>query len=137
MRALVWLWLVGMACWGEGEAFSHKRHAEVKLACTFCHAGAAVKERAGFPAWKTCATCHVGMAEKVIPSRRVYKLPDFAFFSHGKHAAGKVECASCHGEMKMQATVELFRSTKMAACVECHKERGATVACNACHELGQ
>lgn len=133
-----WLLLaVALGAFGAEPGFSHKRHAEVQLACTFCHKGAATGDRAGFPGWKTCATCHVELAERVIPSGRVYRLPDFVFFSHGKHAAGKVACAACHGEMKTQATVGLFRSTKMAACVECHKENRATVACNACHELGQ
>ena len=52
-------------------------------------------------------------------------------------AAAKVACAACHGDVKAQAKIEVHRSTKMAACVDCHKEHKATVACNACHELGQ
>lgn len=137
MRAVLFLCLFLAPVRGAEPAFSHKRHAEVQLACTFCHKTAATTERAGFPAWKTCQTCHTTKADQSIPSRRVYRLPDFVFFSHGRHATAKVECAACHGDLKTQATVQLFRSTKMASCVDCHKERHATIACNACHELGQ
>jgi len=117
--------------------FSHQRHAGVNLSCTFCHKGAAEKERAGFPAWATCRTCHPGKGETAIPSERIYRLPDFVFFSHARHAAAKAVCTDCHGEVKTQARITLHRSTKMAACVDCHKERQATQACTACHELGQ
>ena len=118
-------------------AFSHKRHAELNLQCTFCHKGAETAERATFPAWKTCRTCHVDKAETPIPSRRVYKVPDFVFFSHVRHAAGKVECAVCHGDVKAQAELTPQRGTKMADCIACHKESKASVRCNVCHELGQ
>lgn len=125
------------AAGAEPATFSHKVHAGVNLACTFCHKTATTAERATFPAWKTCQTCHADKVEAAIPSQRVYKLPDFVFFSHGRHAEAKVECTTCHGEVKQQAKIELHRSAKMAACVDCHKEAKATIACNACHELGQ
>ena len=121
----------------EPAPFSHKRHGELNLQCAFCHKTAATAERATFPAWKTCQTCHTEKAEQPIPSTRVYKLPDFVFFSHARHSAARVECAACHGDVKSQAKIELHRSTKMAACVDCHKVAKATVVCNACHELGQ
>ena len=121
----------------ESEPFSHKRHAELKLQCTFCHKTAGSAERATFPAWKICQTCHTEMAEQPIPLKRVYNLPDFVFFSHVRHATAKIECAACHGDVKSQARIELHRSTKMAACVDCHKANKATVVCNSCHELGQ
>ena len=121
----------------RAEPFSHQHHAGVNLQCTFCHKTAATAERAAFPAWKTCHTCHTEMAEHPIPSRRVYKLPDFVFFSHARHSAAKVECTACHGDVKTQARIELHRSTRMASCVDCHKEIKATLVCNACHELGQ
>ncbi|HEU0121020.1 MAG TPA: cytochrome c3 family protein [Bryobacteraceae bacterium] len=123
--------------WAEGPVFSHKRHANVNLACTFCHKSAARAERAGFPAWKTCATCHPDKREETIPSQRVYRLPDFVFFSHVRHVAAKTECSVCHGDVKTQEKIELAQPLKMAVCVDCHKANKATVACTACHELGQ
>jgi hypothetical protein len=116
--------------------FSHKKHAPLKQACTSCHIGAESKDRAGFPDVAKCQVCHKDIAAK-IPSTRVYRLPDFAIFSHSKHLASKASCSTCHGEMAQQDSVTLFRSTKMFACVACHKERGATQVCTACHELGQ
>ncbi|MBI2689077.1 MAG: cytochrome c3 family protein [Acidobacteria bacterium] len=136
MRVLLFITGMLLPVFGE-PSFSHKRHASLNLECTFCHTGAVTRERAGFPAWKTCHTCHTGKAEQPIPSQRIYKLPDFVFFSHARHATAQVDCTSCHGNVKKQAKIELYRSTKMAACVDCHKENRATVVCNACHELGQ
>jgi len=68
---------------------------------------------------------------------RVYRVPDFVFFSHSIHAAAKMECRTCHGEVTEHDTLSEFRSTKMYSCVQCHKEKQATQVCTACHELGQ
>jgi hypothetical protein len=106
------------------------------MACTQCHAGADRKEAAGFPSLSQCQVCHKEYTS-AIPSRRVYKLPDFVFFSHAAHAAAKVECRSCHGEVWEQEQVTVFRAPKMKECVDCHKQRHATERCNVCHELGQ
>ena len=103
--------------------------------CTQCHSGAETKERAGFPAATLCRNCHRDYDSK-IPSQRIYKVRDFVFFSHAAHKA-KSTCSECHGEIRQQASVTLFRPTTMIACVECHKEKKATEVCNSCHELGQ
>lgn len=117
--------------------FSHKKHAPLKLACTQCHANAAKSERAGFPALDRCKTCHTGIAERKIPVERVYLLRDFVLFSHARHAESKLTCAQCHGEVNAMEKVEVFRSTKMASCMDCHREHNASRECNVCHELGQ
>lgn len=76
-------------------------------------------------------------ADRQIPAQRVYDLPDFVFFSHGKHALAKIECQSCHGDVMARDTVEVEYPLKMKWCLDCHKQRRAVIACNACHELGQ
>lgn len=114
-------------------AFSHQKHAPLKMECTGCHTGA--KERMGFPAAAKCQVCHKDWSAK-IPSQRVYKVRDFVFFSHAAHKA-KVDCTECHGDVWSEPALKVFRPVTMIACVECHKERKATEACNACHELGQ
>lgn len=106
------------------------------MACTSCHAGAETRERAGFPALAQCQTCHRDYAAK-IPSQRIYKLPDFANFSHAVHMNAKEQCRTCHGDVWQQQTLSVFRSLKMKSCVDCHKEKHAAQACNVCHELGQ
>jgi Cytochrome c7 and related cytochrome c len=76
------------------------------------------------------------MASRVIPSRRVYKLPDFVIFSHARHVS-KLDCGDCHGDVNTQDALRIERPTTMKACVDCHKSHAATVVCTACHELTQ
>src|SRR4051794_9296475 len=71
--------------------FSHRKHAALKQKCTACHKDAVSADRAGFPAPGQCRTCHTEMPDRKIPSRIVHELPEFVFFSHGSHAAGKLE----------------------------------------------
>jgi len=137
MRLLFLLCFLSISAAADPFVYSHKRHSELNLQCSFCHKTAATNARAGFPAWKTCQTCHTEKAEEKIPSRRAFSLPDFVFFSHARHSTAKVECSGCHGDVKSQAKFEQTRAFKMATCVDCHKETKATVVCNACHELGQ
>lgn len=133
--------------------FNHQRHASLKLPCTDCHAAAETGERAGFPAVEKCVTCHQTPAtgntasqqlaaaspfEKIAPTTLVYRLPDFVFFSHGRHAAANVGCASCHGNVWHQAVItKPAIPMEMKTCVACHKAQKARVACTTCHELSQ
>ena len=136
MKWRVMVFLLG-AGWLRAEPFSHQRHAAMKLKCTACHATAETQAQAGMPAVARCRTCHAEMAALPARSARVYRVKDFVLFPHGAHAEAKVGCATCHGEVYAAAKLQLARPVTMAACVACHKERKATVACNVCHELGQ
>jgi len=126
-----------IAAEGANGPFSHKRHAPLKLKCSFCHKTAEKQERAGFPDAVQCRSCHVDMTDRAIPAERIYRVADFVNFSHAAHAAGKVECQTCHGDVGRQDTLKVERPPTMTACVTCHKENKATLVCNACHELGQ
>ena len=132
--------------------FDHARHAALKRPCTDCHAGAASQARAGFPDASRCQVCHTPSAaqspalrevagwkkeHRPFPRQRVYRNRDFVIFSHARHAAGKVDCAACHGDVASMSTITVFRDTSMKACVDCHTERKATLECNLCHDLGQ
>ena len=129
--------LLGVAPSGDGP-FSHKAHAPLKLKCGQCHAGAETAERAGFSAVTPCRVCHTGMADRTIPSQRLYEVRDFVIFSHARHvAAAKLDCAACHGAVYEQAVLTVARPTTMKACLDCHREHKATLSCTACHELGQ
>jgi hypothetical protein len=119
----------------------------MKIACSTCHTGSLKSERAGFPQQEQCLVCHsrdgdgrAGLPGEVldnIPSQRLYKLPDFVFFSHAKHAAAKVACKSCHGDVAAQAVLEVKQPPTMKSCVDCHRTNRAAITCNTCHELGQ
>lgn len=119
-------------------AFSHKTHAPLKMACTKCHTGAEVGERARFPEIAACAVCHPAIPRQVtFPTRRVFRLPDFVSFSHKVHLAAKAECARCHGDVAAMQQVRAAVEMKMKFCVDCHTETKAAVDCFVCHELGQ
>lgn len=119
--------------------FSHTRHAPLRLKCVSCHAGAESSERASFPDAGKCQVCHTTLElpkdAKMVPEKPAYVLPDFVFFSHAKHAAAKVSCETCHGDVWRQDPVMPFLAMKMKACIDCHKANKVAVACNLCHDL--
>jgi len=133
------------------EWFNHKRHAALKLECTYCHATAEKSIRAGMPAAGRCLLCHKTMpqtspvlkrlgklAEEARPFHAEYdNLPDYVIFSHARHARTKLGCAGCHGNVWTQERTEPARALNMKACVDCHKSHQAKVVCVLCHELGQ
>lgn len=131
--------------------FSHKRHSDLKIECTYCHATATTAERGTFPEAEKCMTCHQVVAvdspairrlaglpptERMAPRLPVYRLPDFVFFSHARHAP-QATCEKCHGDVWTQESVRPVLQMRMKACVDCHQAHQATVACTACHELSQ
>jgi glucose dehydrogenase len=134
------------------ELFSHKRHAALKMACADCHRSVATGDRAAFPAVSTCMSCHRNIAadkpdirriaampstQKIAPGTPVYRLPDFVFFQHSRHASNGIDCTTCHGDVWRQERIQPVLAMKMKACVSCHQSRHATVVCTACHELSQ
>jgi quinoprotein glucose dehydrogenase len=133
--------------------FSHATHAKAaKLQCLDCHAGAARGERAGFPTTAKCMSCHQTIAADAPGVRalrkfveagaqpqwvRVYRVPDFVFFSHERHVKANVQCSSCHGPVPERDVLAKEVSTSMTACIACHREKHARVDCTTCHNLGQ
>ena len=132
--------------------FNHKLHVGAGLQCNVCHPNAAKTARAGLPSAAQCMACHAGIKKdspaiqklaafqaqpKPIPWARVYKLPDFIFFSHAPHVNGKVTCAECHGPVEQREALVAEVTHNMKNCMECHLVRKVTNECNVCHELGQ
>jgi hypothetical protein len=107
------------------------------MKCADCHTGAEKAARAGFPQPRLCAACHPDAPPPAIPSQRLYRNKDYVYFSHARHAAPKSACTDCHGDVWTQSPLKRHRGTSMADCVDCHRERKATLVCNACHDLGQ
>lgn len=75
--------------------------------------------------------------DEAIPWVRVYKIPDFVFFSHKEHLASGAVCATCHGPVELRDTLRQEVPTSMEFCMDCHQSRGASLACHFCHELNQ
>ena len=131
--------------------FSHKKHADVKQ-CAFCHETATTAPKASFPVEGKCMVCHAGIGRDletikqlaaipkdahITPEKPLYKLPEFVYFSHARHASAKIDCEQCHGQVFERDVVELHMPMRMKACVDCHKANGAAVTCTACHEAIQ
>ena len=127
--------LLALSLPAADAVFSHKTHQPLKLKCSTCHIGAEKEERASLPKIEQCQTCHTSMTEKP-QAQPATKLPDFVVFSHVQHAIAKLDCNSCHGDAYQQTTT-VTKPLRMKACVDCHKQHKATIACNVCHELGQ
>lgn len=115
-----------------------------------CHQTATTGETAGLPMADVCMVCHRSVAagspairkvasysrrHKPIPWARVYRIQDFVFFSHKRHADAKVACAACHGQVCQRDVLKQETKFSMKFCVDCHKTEKATVKCDACHTL--
>lgn len=134
-------------------AFSHYVHTkEHKIKCVSCHRGAKTQERAGIPNVKLCSTCHSTLMDsssakekviyqyvkkrEIIPWKIYYHVPDYVNFSHRRHVNfGKLDCVTCHGDMREQTSPELknFTPVKMQVCFQCHEEKKITTDCGNCH----
>jgi Zn ribbon nucleic-acid-binding protein len=108
-------------------------------------------EKMEIPGVAECMVCHGSMppaspatrklaqlaeANQLISWTRLYRLPDFVFFSHRKHAAAKVDCAVCHGPVKERQILWQEKEISMVACVDCHRLRKAPLSCDLCHNIG-
>ncbi len=133
-------------------AYSHAVHVkQLELGCETCHRTSHTGEVAGLPDASVCADCHAEAngsspeEKKVVEAVRSRReiawvqltdLPRHVYFTHRRHvAAAAIACERCHGDMGSQARPpgrQLVALT-MDACLDCHRERGASRDCDACH----
>ena len=98
--------------------YSHKQHIANGLTCKDCHtvvqSGPDAGDEMAIPAASKCMTCHRTIKKdspaiqklaaydrdkQPIPWVRIYKLPDFVFFSHQTHLKAGAQCEKCHGQV--------------------------------------
>lgn len=124
--------------------FSHKVHSgQNQTDCNYCHYSARSSKTAGIPPGNVCLNCHFlvrtgtrsGVTEinKVISAYdsgtpvdwiRIYRLPDFVFFSHAQHVtAGELACEACHGDVKSMDRIYQETDLSMGWCLKCHDTR--------------
>jgi len=131
-------------------AFPHPTHInKVGLACMHCHTTAATSPRAGVPAMSVCMACHENAAtdrpevqklrgywdrKEPIPWIKIHVLPWHVRFTHKRHIKAGVDCSVCHGDVRAMMPMRQVRSLKMGWCIGCHRSRGATTDCAACHK---
>jgi hypothetical protein len=123
----------GLVSAAASAPFSHQRHAVLKRPCVECHAGALKSARAGLPNSAQCQPCHAPPS----PVQRLPRLKSFVIFGHAAHARAALACAECHGAAAQLDLPVRRPDVTMQACLECHQDRQASLACNLCHELGQ
>lgn len=131
--------------------FSHRVHATDKdIDCRFCHTGVDRVNQAGIPTVETCLFCHrVVITEhpeirrlrwhfehdEPVPWARVFEVPDHVYFSHRVHLGpGGLQCGDCHGPVEQMERLEAPRVFEMGFCLDCHRPRGASTDCWACHQ---
>ena len=135
-------------------AFSHKVHVQgEELECRDCHEGARTSAHAGYPDLRNCVECHREaegdhpdepkireFAKKgtQIPWVPVNRNAGHVYFSHRAHVIfAEMECAECHGkveELDEPPTHPRPELHSMDACVDCHRQREASLECAACHQ---
>src|SRR5215831_604440 len=137
--------------------FSHVIHAgSMQIACQYCHANARRSSSAGVPSVERCMGCHKIVAAQGNPQVqklhgywerqepiawvRVFKVPEYAQFTHKPHVLAGVQCQTCHGRIEAMERVaattgqnlpnDLMNLTgmnipptklTMGWCVECHR----------------
>ena len=131
-------------------AYSHRLHLAQDLNCVDCHQGVETGPRAGIPGISTCMTCHAAIAtDKPLVKamadqqakgldfawQRVYDYPREAHvrFDHAPHITAKVECSTCHGDMRQQDVAQRMVNMDMGFCVNCHRQKQASNDCLTCH----
>ncbi len=132
--------------------FNHLKHTQdLGLNCEFCHKYVRTGAHAGLPGAETCSICHQvpqGTSEEAarvtelltegspLQFNKLFRLPTHVFYTHRRHAGiGELECQNCHGpvdETERPPDRALVRIT-MDFCMDCHREQGQTLDCNACH----
>jgi hypothetical protein len=132
--------------------FNHQIHAgELEIPCDLCHEYYATSEHSGLPLLTTCMDCHEeplteSVEEQKIRDlaedgdvdvfRKLFELPDHAFYSHRRHAElGQIPCETCHGDV---ATTDVpperpLVRVSMDFCVDCHDREQVRSECTTCH----
>lgn len=131
-------------------AYTHKVHLANSMQCADCHVQVEEGPEASIPGVEVCMTCHQAIAtekpeikklaayqarDEDIPWQRVYDYPPSAHvkFNHAPHIRAHVECKTCHGDMTQQTVAVRTVNMTMGFCLDCHKQKKASVDCITCH----
>ncbi|MBX3164583.1 MAG: c-type cytochrome [Bacteroidetes bacterium] len=135
-----------IACQYCHSSVEKSRHAGIPTVniCMNCHKGissgpqykekeiAKIYEAAGFDARKGI---YVDGKQNPISWIKVYTLPDHVYFNHSQHVVvGKIECATCHGDVKSMTTVEQKNPLTMKWCIDCHRQTEVAMEGNAYYD---
>lgn len=66
---------------------------------------------------------------------KVHNLPDHVYFNHSQHVVvGKIDCATCHGNLKEMTVAEQKTPLTMKWCIECHRKTEVVMEGNAYYD---
>jgi mono/diheme cytochrome c family protein len=66
---------------------------------------------------------------------KVHNLPDHVYFNHSQHVVvGKIECTTCHGDVKSMTVAEQKAPLTMKWCIECHRKTEVAMVGNAYYD---
>lgn len=135
-----------------------------EIACQYCHSTVEKSRHAGIPTVNICMNCHKGIStgpqykEKEIakiyeaagwdasnqkytgkqnPLKwiKVHTLPDHVYFNHSQHVVvGKIDCATCHGNLKEMTVAEQKNPLTMKWCIDCHRNTEVAMEGNAYYD---
>jgi hypothetical protein len=126
---------------------NHALHQERELECGDCHD----PDETGTPTLpkvETCFECHEDLAEeneRVNAYFDAVRQPDGTYLferpaytpdlivNHPGHAQYEVACADCHGPPTEEAFARPTVLDLKRTCLDCHRQRGASVDCATCH----
>jgi cytochrome c2 len=135
-----------IACQYCHSSVEKSRHAGIPSVniCMNCHKGissgpqyqeteiAKIYEAAGFDA-KT--GLYDESKQNPLKWIKVHNLPDHVYFNHAQHVVvGKIDCATCHGDVKSMTVAEQKSPLTMKWCVECHRKTEVAMAGNAYYD---
>jgi hypothetical protein len=147
--------LVAFLLFSEADApvqpipYSHKQHLALGLECKNCHTMPDPGEIMTIPEPGKCLSCHrtvktdspaiqklAGFARenRQVPWIRVYQIPSYVAFSHKAHLESGASCEDCHGPVATRDRLWRETDISMTGCMNCHKEKKASLNCTYCHE---
>jgi mono/diheme cytochrome c family protein len=66
---------------------------------------------------------------------KVHNLPDHVYFNHSQHVVvGRIECGTCHGDVKSMTVAEQQSPLTMRWCIECHRTTEVAMQGNAYYD---
>jgi hypothetical protein len=122
----------------------------MKLACKMCHPNPNPGETMTIVPPAKCMDCHstikadspaiqrlAALAKdgREVPWKRVYEIPSWVDFSHRAHLEKGNTCQECHGPVAERDQLSKETDIGMGGCMNCHRARKASLACDFCHEL--
>jgi len=135
-----------IACQYCHNSVEKSRHAGIPSVnvCMNCHKGissgpttgereiAKIYNAAGFDAK---AGTYDNSKQNPLKWIKVHNLPDHVYFNHSQHVVvGKIECATCHGDVKKMTVAEQKAPLTMKWCIECHRNTVVAMEGNAYYD---